>query len=225
MIPHWKKLLPLAAFPVAIVSVVVAGYFYVRFQDAQKKLANPGAATAEEARHLVERVGKFMELPREEPTVATVTDPTKLQNQAFFANSQTGDKVLIYTQAKKAILFRPSTNKIIDVAPVNIGAQSASQSASPVLKPATFVLLNGTQTVGLTKKYEAVLKSKIPDARVLDRDNAKGSYEKSVLVNVSGSANASEYASRLGVTLAPLPAGETTPSADFLLILGEDKNE
>lgn len=218
-IPHWKKLLPLTAFPVAVVSLVVAGYFYFRYQDAQKKLTNPDVATAAEARDLVDRVGKFMELPREEPTVATVTDPTKLREQAFFANSQNGDKVLIYTQAKKAILFRPSTGKIIDVAPVNIG----TQSATPQPKPSTFVLLNGTTTVGLTKKYETELKAKIPDAQVLDRDNAKGSYEKSILVNVSASSKASEYAGLLGFILAPLPAGEATPSADFLIILGSDK--
>lgn len=218
-IPHWKKILPLAAFPIAILSLILAGYFYVQYRDAQNKLINPSQTAASEVRVLIERVGKLMELPREEPTIATVNDPTKLKDQTFFANSQNGDKVLIYTQAKKAILFRPTTGKIIDVAPVNIG----SQSATPVTKPPTFVLLNGTTTVGLTKKYEANLIAKIPDAQVLDRDNAKGSYEKSILVNVSGSSQATEYASLLGLILAPIPEGEATPSADFLIILGSDK--
>lgn len=219
-IAFWKKLLPLTGFPLAIISLVAAGYFYIQFRDSQTKLANPSAANVTEMRTLVTRVGKLMVLPvGEDPTIATVTDNSKLKEQAFFAQSQNGDKVLIYTGAKKAILYRPSLNMIVDVAPVNIG----SQSATPVVKPSTFVLLNGTSTSGLTKTYETALKAKIPDAEVLDRDNAKGSYEKSVLVNVSGSSKAGEYANLLGLTLVPLPAGEATPSADFLIILGSDK--
>jgi|SRR3989344_6319278 len=70
--------------------------------------------------NLVEKIGILIELPAgEEPTIATVTDKTKLSDQAFFAPAQNGDVVLIYTDAKKAYLYRPSTNKILDVAPVN----------------------------------------------------------------------------------------------------------
>ena len=64
--------------------------------------------------------GKLIDLPNETPTVATVTDSKKLKDQPFFSKVENGDKVLIFTKAKKAILFRPSTNKILDVAPLTI---------------------------------------------------------------------------------------------------------
>ena len=64
-------------------------------------------------------VSKLMELPDEKPTVATVSDPEKLKEQIFFANAQLDDVVLLYMAAKKAILYRPSINKIIEVAPIN----------------------------------------------------------------------------------------------------------
>lgn len=83
-----------------------------------------------ESKKIVEAVGKLVILPKgEEPTVATVTDPAKLADQPFFDNSQTGDKVLIYTTSQRAILYRPSENKVIEIAPLNINGGSAGDVA------------------------------------------------------------------------------------------------
>ncbi len=60
------------------------------------------------------------------PTVATVSDPAKLQGQTFFANAKVGDKVLIYTNAKMAYLYDPISNKLINVAPLNIGTSTTA---------------------------------------------------------------------------------------------------
>lgn len=74
---------------------------------------------AKEVEDVVTRVGKLIVLPQgEEPTVATVTDPALLKDQAFFANAKTGHKVLIYTQARKAFLYDPERNILIEAAPL-----------------------------------------------------------------------------------------------------------
>ena len=79
-------------------------------------------AAQDEAKKLVADVGRLIVLPtNEQPTIATVADPDKLRDQPFFANAKKGDKVLIYTNAKKAILYDPVENKIVEVAPLNIG--------------------------------------------------------------------------------------------------------
>ncbi len=57
----------------------------------------------------------------ETPTIATVSDPEALKDQVFFVDAQKGDKVLIYSNAKKAILYRPGDDKIITIAPLNTG--------------------------------------------------------------------------------------------------------
>ncbi len=68
---------------------------------------------------LIERVGKLIVLPQgEEPTVATVSDPEKLKDQVFFANAKVGDKVLIYTKARKAYLYDPEGDILLEVAPI-----------------------------------------------------------------------------------------------------------
>lgn len=121
----------------ALVLLAVAGSIIVlstRYQNSQKevkRLSNPQEAAKLETEILVSRVSKLVELPSgEQPTVATVQDVSKLQNQAFFKNAQNGDKVLIYTEAKRAILFRPSTNKVLEIAPVNIGNNQNSSQPS-----------------------------------------------------------------------------------------------
>ena len=111
-----------------VVALGAAVYFYVQLNQLRE---DPQKVAQEEAKTLVTKVGKLIVLPEgEEPTVATVTDPNLLQDQPFFANAKAGDKVLIYTNARKAILYNPEENKIVEVAPVNIGA-----AATPITPP------------------------------------------------------------------------------------------
>lgn len=94
---------------------------------------DPQRMAQQEMITIVGEVGKLMVLPEgETPTIATVTDPEKLSGQAFFATASAGDKVLLYTNAKKAILYSPSQGKILEVAPINLGEATGSGEASDV---------------------------------------------------------------------------------------------
>jgi hypothetical protein len=90
--------------------------------------SNPQAIIQKQADDLIIRVSKLLELPQgEKPTVASVDDAAAAKAQsAFFTNAQNGDKVLIYVKAGEAILYRPSTNKIILVAPLTFDSAAAS---------------------------------------------------------------------------------------------------
>lgn len=80
---------------------------------------------------LVAEVGKLIVLPEgETPTIATVSDPERLKDQPFFAKAKAGDKVLLYSTARKAYLYDPSAKKLLEVAPLNIGSGVGS-SVSP----------------------------------------------------------------------------------------------
>ena len=85
-----------------------------------------------EVKKLVAEVGNLVLLPEgETPTIATVSDPEALKAQPFFAGALKDDKVLIYTTAQKAILYRPSVGKIVQIAPINIGAANTSTAPKP----------------------------------------------------------------------------------------------
>ena len=84
----------------------------------------------------VAKVGKLISLPTDEkPTVATVTDASKVKDQQFFKNAENNDVVLIYTKAQKAILYRPSTNIIVEVGAVNINNEITTESPAPSASP------------------------------------------------------------------------------------------
>lgn len=131
-----KKFVTVIVPMIAVVAIVLSGYFYLQVRTLSK---NPQAIAQKETDDLVAKVSKLVILPAGEvPTVATVSDPEALKDQAFFANAAKGDKVLIYAQAKKAYLYSVVLNKIIDVAPLNIGASTKSTTAAPAAKtPAT----------------------------------------------------------------------------------------
>lgn len=109
---------------------------YHNLQKENKRLSNPEESAKLDLERLKASVASLVDVPTgEEPTTATVTDIDKLKNQPFFAKAQNGDKVLIYPKAKKAILYRPSTNKIIELSTITSDTKSPAQQDG--VKPAT----------------------------------------------------------------------------------------
>ena len=106
-------------------------YFYKKYHSVKE---NPEAATTEENAQLVREVSKIMVLPTDEiPTVATVLDKSKVNSQPFFEKAENGDKLLAYVKKKQAILYRPSTHKIIEVAPIYPNSEPSSNTASSTI--------------------------------------------------------------------------------------------
>lgn len=113
---------------VAVSLLILAGVWLaislVRANNELHKYKNP-ETSQKQSEQVTTEVAKIAILPQgEQPVIATVSDVSKLQDKPFFKNAQDGDKVLIYKQAKKAILYRPSTKQIVEEA-----AYDASTSA------------------------------------------------------------------------------------------------
>ena len=120
---------------ITILALALAGFMYYQVMQLRK---SPQAAAIKETKEVVAKVSKLVALPADEtPTIATVSDPAALKDQVFFKDAQKGDKVLIYTNAKKAILYSTSMNKILDIAPLNIGnAPAVKAPATPAAESA-----------------------------------------------------------------------------------------
>jgi len=157
--------------------------------------------------------------------VAIIEHADTLRSHPFFANVHDGDKLLIYKESAKAILFRPLTNEVIAFAPLDAVPSSSYEEihGTPVV-----ALRNGMGTPYDMKTFEAELTFVSPESVVVDNENASRSdYKKSFIVDVVGTKKdeAQMLANRLRLTVSTLPDGEFRPPAgvDFLVVLGKDR--
>jgi len=96
----------LLMIPMALALLMASGAAFYFYREANRSESEPRTA--------------IILLPDEVPTVATVQNPEKLKDQPFFAQAKAGDKVLVYSIAKKVYLYDPVNNIIVNVAPLSI---------------------------------------------------------------------------------------------------------
>lgn len=111
-----------------------AGYLYWQNQRLQHDVAQysdleqkyntlkaespASVAGLNDAERIVKQVSLMAELPQNElPTLVPIDDKEKVKGIDFFKNAQPGDYALVYQQNKIAVLYRPSTYKIINMGP------------------------------------------------------------------------------------------------------------
>lgn len=239
-----NKVILVISLVILIVALVPSLYFYNQYQKTQSLLQSSNKQVEVEAKVLIAQVGKLMELPTDEnPTVATVSDKTKLLDQPFFKNAQNGDRVLVYSKAKKAILYRPSINKIVEVSMINIGNTQSPTAAvitvpvsitPSVISPTTVIekilkvaIYNGTLTAGFASSTQKQLEAKTSKFQVMSKGDASQSdYTKTLVIDLTGKnkSAAEELAGLVNGKVGALPSGEKSPSnVDFLVILGSSK--
>lgn len=202
------KLLPIALF-VLLFGASLAGnaLLYTKYQDLKKN------SPAEVTKNLTEKVGKLIDLPTDEtPSIATVDDKEKLKDQPFFASAEKGDKLLIYQAGKKAIIYRESTNKVINVGPIAI-QQNAKVTVKIIGKAAD------------RDAVEKILLEKFPNAGLtITKADAKGSYNETVVVDVN--KNQTDAATQLVGALKNAKVGDLPATEDkatdmiFVIVAG-----
>lgn len=108
-------------FGVLLLAVSSSVYLFWQYQKSNQ---DPNEVAKEEIEEVKAKVSRLLLLPEdEEPTLATVSDPEKLVDQPFFRNAKKGDKVLLYSKSKKAILYSVSQDKILEVSPFNASGE------------------------------------------------------------------------------------------------------
>ena len=127
--------------------IIVAGggaYGWYQYQLSQ----NPAVIYAKKLKTITDIASQQVALPKDEqPVVATVSDITKLPKEAFFANAQDGDKILMYKKHKEAILYRPSTGNVITEAKLDF----QNVTPTPILEQAVAGASTSAVILGVTR--------------------------------------------------------------------------
>jgi len=229
------------------------GFLVYRHYTLQKEFTGTGSDTTQaslgidtdEAKRVIDKVRALVVVPAdEEPTVARIADISRLSGQQFFTQAKNGDHVLVFQNAKRAILFRESENRVVEFTTVTFagtptpepevaGAEAPQPSATPSVNPIvtsvsaryTVFLLNGLGDQGNLMGFRQRLEQVAPDLRVVGEAQAKRTYKTSVIVDIAKDkeADAADYGGRLNVGLSTYPEGEDIYSADFLIVVGLDR--
>ena len=220
-----RNLKPILILAAAIVFVGVLGAGIYFFWQYQRVVKNPDLIAKQETAWILEKVNKLIDLPQDEtPTIATILDKDKLKDQDFFKKAANGDKLIVYMNAKKAVLYRPNINKIIEVAPVSTDNTQKAEASGAITTNPKIVLLNGTTTSGLTNTAETKIKDAFPNVEIVQKENAKKTnYTKTIVVDLKGSRTdqVKRIAEVLGGEVGSLPEDENKPDADILVIVAE----
>ncbi|MFA6251397.1 MAG: hypothetical protein WC603_02105 [Candidatus Paceibacterota bacterium] len=125
-----RKVINILIIIIALVALAFSFYFYYKLNKIEN---NSGVMMQKDLEDLLSKVGEHYLLPQgEEPTLATVSDPEVLKGQSFFLSSEKGDKVLIFTKARKAVLYRPSIDKIIEITTVDQKTTPPASTNGPI---------------------------------------------------------------------------------------------
>jgi hypothetical protein len=123
-----RRLLIGALLLLLVLACGSSAFLFFKYQRAVNN------TSAKEAESIARRIGDIISLPDGKPAVSTVLDKAKLTNETLKERAENGDKLLIYVKAKRLILYRPSTEKVIDMLTIQDG-QPSSALTEPALSP------------------------------------------------------------------------------------------
>lgn len=175
---------------------------------------------------LLKKVSNLVLLPQDSPTIAEITDISKLNQQTFFSRAENQDLLLIYTKDNITVLYRPSSNKVINIGSLNPPQAESSTSATldAVVKIAIY---NASGKTGAAEKLKLQLQKELslPVFSVVTDNALKKDYSSSVVViqnqNISTAIIQQLKESVDGEVVTTPPDGEKQTDADVLIILAQ----
>jgi hypothetical protein len=214
--------------PVSAIATPAAG------AGAQQSLVPVDKAQVQE---FLDKLQSIALVPLDEaPTLATIVDISKLREEAFFKNAEIDDKLFVYQQAQLAILYRPSVEKIVNMATLfDQSGGKAKSPASPQVQGSSTQATSGAQLQYKLAVYFAtdssLLRAKVGKALntmpsievVKEALTRETTYTGVTIVDLKGgqSTIVTELVKKLGGEKGSLPEGEDKPDADILAIVAE----
>ncbi len=92
--------------------------YYHHIKQELRMMSTPAgqeAAAKEEVQETLMALKKLVDVPAEEPVVATIKNVEELQKEsAFYKGASNGDKLILFSQAQRAYIYSPSRQKLVN---------------------------------------------------------------------------------------------------------------
>lgn len=233
----WKSLLLQGI--ILFSAAASAWYFYREYRLLPEEIE------ARNIRTVTEKIKKIVDIPTEEdPLFFTIDDLKRFSGQNFFDRAEVGDQVLVYRNAGRAFLYRPSKGKLVDISSVNINAVSSSEGEfqkkvtpvnnqesslefqpenpqevaqsfeSAITKSIRIAIFDGSY--GRANALKKTLEERFPKINIVLEKKASTSYIDTMVVDVTGENDKAvkNLSTFLGATATTLPAEENINSED-----------
>lgn len=214
---------------------VIATYLFLETDELSTKVgslqqqltsAEQKSKGVDETKVILAKVSKHILIKdTSKPLLAEIADvdQVKKQNPVFYKDAQNGDKLLIVDG--KAILYRPSTDMIINVAPVSKNNQPADKTKEKKisLKGVTIAVLNGTNNVNAIDEFLKKLDKDFSEVNVKSRGIAPTDYTVSVVYDRSNKKSGKVIAEKLGIAYSNKVPNSIKSDADVVIVLGSDQ--
>lgn len=113
-----------------LVGLAGSGYMFMqnkKLKDDVKTAQNSNSEDQDQ--DVINKVSALVVLPDEKPAVAKVEDKDKFNKDKPLMNkAENGDMVLLYSQAKRMIIYRQSENRVVDIIAVSVETDKNGQS-------------------------------------------------------------------------------------------------
>lgn len=202
-----KKIALLSANILLLVSLgFTSVFYYIKYTDAKE-----ASLTSEQKLAKYEKeISKSYTLPTDEkPQLYDVNNADQLRkdesNKDFFKDIQNGDVLLIYTNNKLGIIYRPTTKKIIKTGPLAFKQQlTAAIIGAKADRDVVIAVLKSAFSTDISSASEIDPKTALEPGAT-------------VIVDLSGNnkALAEKLATELKGTVGNVPEGQDRPADTF----------
>ncbi len=117
-----------------VVALIAGGLYYRNYNSPEAEQAR----IEKENKDMLAEIGERMLLPQEEPVIYNIEDPALLASQQpFFTGSVEGDRLILFPQTAKAVIWSPERKVIVNVGPITFDNTVANEGVEQQPAPTT----------------------------------------------------------------------------------------
>lgn len=107
-----RRYIKLIPWLLILILIIVSVFLWYEYSQAKQKLNTTSVSYNQQ---LTLQLSRLIQIPNTKPVILTLKNANNVKKIAFYSSAKNGDIVFEWTKDNEYILYRPSTNKIINI--------------------------------------------------------------------------------------------------------------